>query len=296
MTRIVVGVDGSDGSKAALAWAVGQARKRGDAKVVAVSSWSPTGPASNPWTAGYVDPNDLTDAKRQLAALVASVRGDAHDIDVEERVIRGSAVGNLMDEGRYADLIVVGSRGLGGFKGLLLGSVSHQLVSYAWCPVVVVPKSDSRSTSGSHDEHRIVVGVDGSRNSVAALEWAARWAHATGAQVRAVYAWQYPPMAVPPAHVGATRPVDVPREEAQHELAKFIAACEMPPDVQVEAHIRQGAASWVLLDEAAGAGLVVVGARGHGGFVGLLLGSVSSAITRHSPRPVAVIPCGRDAT
>lgn len=298
MTNIVVGVDGSDGSKAALEWAIDQARRRRDARIVVVSSWSPSMLASSPWYVGSSKPVDLDDStKERLSAVIQSVGGDDAELDIRTRVVHGSAVANLMDEGRRADVLVVGSRGLGGFAGLLLGSVSRQLVTHAPCPVVVVPPREVSSTTVSPDEHRIVVGVDGSRNSVAALEWAAWWARATGAGVRAVYAWQYPPLAVPPAHLGLGVPrADLPHDVAQESLASFIAACDLPPDVAVEAHTREGLAGPVLLDEAGRAGLVVVGARGHGGFAGLLLGSVSNAVVQHSPRPVAVIPCGRDAS
>lgn len=293
MTTIAVGVDGSAGSKAALAWAIAQAERMPHGRVVAVSAWTPSVPSSGPWYESYM-PADISAATRaELRAAIASARGEACRTDIEDCVVRGSAFGALMDAARTADVLVVGSRGLGGFKGLLLGSVSHQVVTYAPCPVVVVPASDSAPASRS-DERRIVVGVDGSPNSTAALEWAARWASATGAPVRAIHAWQYPPMAVT-AHPGVgPPPSEVPHDVAQQHLAALIAAADLPRDVVVEAHTREGLAAKVLLDEAATAGLVVVGARGHGGFLGLLLGSVSSAVVQHCTRPVAVIRAPKD--
>jgi nucleotide-binding universal stress UspA family protein len=138
---------------------------------------------------------------------------------------------------------------------------------------------------------RVVVGVDGSPNSIAALRWAADWARATGAHVRAIYAWRLPAMVVPPAHLGVgPPPADEPREEAERELASFVAAAGLPGDVAVEAHTREGSPAQALLDEAGRAGMMVVGARGHEGFVGLLLGSVATAVAHHAPCPVAVIP------
>src|SRR5205085_5825521 len=94
-------------------------------------------------------------------------------------------------EGANADLVVVGSRGLGGFKGLLLGSVSHQVVTHASCPVVVVPATPRH---GGERMNVIVVGVDGSKHSVAALRWAERRAEFTDECIHAVYAWQHSPI------------------------------------------------------------------------------------------------------
>jgi nucleotide-binding universal stress UspA family protein len=244
----------------------------------------------------YDVPADLQDQTRAaLEATIADVGGPPDGVAVEVRVERGSTVGALMDAGRTADVLVVGSRGLGGFKGLLLGSVSQQVVTHAPCPTVVVPPP--QTTDIARDAQRIVVGVDGSRNSVAALEWAANWADATGAYLRAVSVWRVPPMVVPPAHLGVGWPkAGQPHDDAQRELDACVLASDLPRNVRVETHVREGEAARILLEESERSGLLVVGARGHGGFLGLLLGSVATAVLHHSACPVAVIPCGRDAT
>lgn len=143
MTTIVVGVDGSEGSKLALRWAIDEAGRVADAKIVALATWTYPVVAASPWMGGYDVPMDLTEPTTQaLHDTVAEIAGETgFDVSrVEERVVSGPAAGSLIEAGKDADLLVVGSRGHGGFTGLLLGSVSHQVAAHAPCPVVVVPK------------------------------------------------------------------------------------------------------------------------------------------------------------
>ena len=209
------------------------------------------------------------------------------DIEVEERVVCGGASAVLIDQGATADMLVVGSRGLGGFKGLLLGSVSHQVVTHAPCPTVIVPHRDEQPAANYTTLRSIVVGVDGSPNSIAALRWAAHRVHKSETVLRAVYGWQTPPTAVAPIGTGIP---DIFIKEAAEALAGFIAAAELPDDVHAVPVSREGSPAKVLLMEGRQADLLVVGARGHEGFIGLLLGSVATAVAHHAPCPVAVIP------
>jgi nucleotide-binding universal stress UspA family protein len=141
---IVVGVDGSDGSKLALRWAVQEARWRG-AKVVAVGAWE------YPYIyAGPADMVPLTPWKEQgpevlqmLNAEIAAVLAEESPVEVEARVEEGPAARVLLDAAEGAALLVVGSRGRGGFRGLLLGSVSMQCAHHASCPVVIIPTGAS---------------------------------------------------------------------------------------------------------------------------------------------------------
>lgn len=147
MTTIVVGVDGSEGSKRALRWAIDEAGRVSEARVVAIATWTYPLVAASPWMGGYDVPMDLTEATTQaLDEAVAEVAGDAGFpiTSIETRVVNGPAAGTLIEAGTQADLLVVGSRGLGGFTGLLLGSVSHQVAAHAPCPVVIVPAADER--------------------------------------------------------------------------------------------------------------------------------------------------------
>jgi nucleotide-binding universal stress UspA family protein len=137
MGRIVVGVDGSETSRQALAWAVDEAARR-DATVEAVHAWHLPYAEGFAFTSSAFDPTLYESAARDvLTADIAAVEGAA--AVVEPVVVHGAAAPMLLERAAGADLLVVGTRGRGGFAGLLLGSVSHQLVQHAPCPVVVVP-------------------------------------------------------------------------------------------------------------------------------------------------------------
>lgn len=141
MQRIVVGVDGSQGARRALEWAVAEAKLR-DAYLVVVHAWlEPAAVAvGSVISAGGVEPELFEEtAERTIADVVASV--DTTDLPqgYETSVVAGAPARALIDAAHDADLLVVGSRGLGGFTGLLLGSVSQQVAHHATCPVTIVP-------------------------------------------------------------------------------------------------------------------------------------------------------------
>lgn len=151
--RIVVGVDGSDHSRCALHFAFEEARRR-DARVDVVYAWTVPTTMAMP---GYMGPVDMPpveelarDAKELVAHLVESA---PPDIEIETITCRGSAARSLLEVAEGADLLVVGSRGRGGFRGLLLGSTSHQSISHAPCPVVVVPTCEARVHDERADVH-----------------------------------------------------------------------------------------------------------------------------------------------
>jgi nucleotide-binding universal stress UspA family protein len=138
---------------------------------------------------------------------------------------------------------------------------------------------------------RVVVGVDGSPSSKAALKWAVRQAGLTGSAVEAVMAWHYPAMygGYGWAPVSAVDPVNF-AELAEKELAEAITDSVDPASsVRIISKVAEGNPAQVLLDAAVGADLLVVGSRGHGGFAGALLGSVSQHCATHSPCPVVII-------
>lgn len=142
--RIVVGVDGSAGARRALEWAVGEARLRG-ARLVAVHAWQA------PSLAGVVAPFEApatrdtelferieASAEELLRNELAAV--DTAELEVDQLVATRNPADALLDAARDSDLLVVGTRGYGGFTGLLLGSVSQQVSHHAPCPVVIVPQ------------------------------------------------------------------------------------------------------------------------------------------------------------
>jgi nucleotide-binding universal stress UspA family protein len=141
------------------------------------------------------------------------------------------------------------------------------------------------------DKNQIVVGVDGSPSSQAALQWAADQAACTGAEVKAVIAWEYPAVAAgfglaPGAMVTSSQY----REYASKVLADSISNVTGPRSgVRFTTRVAEGNAAQILLDDAAGAELLVVGSRGHGTFAGAVLGSVSHRVARRAPCPVVVV-------
>ena len=144
----------------------------------------------------------------------------------------------------------------------------------------------------SSQEHRIVVGVDGSESSRGALRWAIRQAKLTGASVDAVTAWRYP------AGYGWT-PVASELDfegEAKSTLTQALAEVSgLNPEVPVRPLVAEGSAAEVLLRTAKGADLLVIGSRGHGGLTSALVGSVSLNCVLHARCPVLVLHDGHDA-
>ncbi|HEY2126554.1 MAG TPA: universal stress protein [Streptosporangiaceae bacterium] len=141
-------------------------------------------------------------------------------------------------------------------------------------------------------ERRIVVGVDGSGSSKAALRWAIRQAKLTGSSVEAVTSWRYPPpYGLTP---GSESAFDF-EANAKNVLVEALAEVSgLEPDVPVRPLVTEGIAAEVLLHEARGADLLVVGSRGHGGFASALLGSVSMYCVLHAHCPVLVFRDGRE--
>lgn len=133
--RIVVGVDGSAAAKAALGWAIRQARLTG-AVVEAITAWE--FPAAYGYPAPVVDVDWEELATKVVTDAIAEVTGGAEDADIRYMVVHGNAARVLVDASAGADLLVVGSRGHGGFVEALLGSVGQHAVHYAACPVVVI--------------------------------------------------------------------------------------------------------------------------------------------------------------
>lgn len=135
-------------------------------------------------------------------------------------------------------------------------------------------------------QRRIVVGVDGSDHSRQALRWAAQLASNFGARLEAVMAWEYPP-AVGWSVVPDNWDPGQDTLKFLQRTAREVFGDQMPAGLELQA--REGGAARALLEASAGASLLVVGSRGHGGFAGLLLGSVSANVAEHSPCPVLII-------
>ena len=280
MTRIVVGIDGSKGSQCALDWAVDEARLRG-AQLCVLHAWH------EPYVTGYplaAMPFKLESlehaAQKLLDETVDDIDASGLIAPVERQLVFLSAATALLSATDAADLVVVGSRGLGGFMGLLLGSVSHQVVRHASCPAVVVPEFVGSA------RHGIVVGIDGSEGSANALAWAADEARLRGEHLTVLHAWQMRPGGAYPME-----PVPYEPEVGQQLLDRAVDSIETSGIADgVECKLAAGAAATALLVNGEDADLLVVGGRGTGGFRGLLLGSVSDQVVHHAPCAVVVVP------
>lgn len=142
----------------------------------------------------------------------------------------------------------------------------------------------------------IVVGIDGSKNSLAALRWALDYAVATGRPaVHAVMAWNYPASAVAGSPLGVgLPPTHAMAEATETALVELLAEVEVPDGVALSPVVAEGAPAAVIAECAHDAELIVVGQRGHGGFLGLLLGSVATQVAHHAPCPVVIVPATAD--
>ena len=135
----------------------------------------------------------------------------------------------------------------------------------------------------------VVVGVDGSPESVAALSWAGRYGAATGAVVWALHIWHYPTAGGLPPGITPESVTDEVKAEQQKELDEAIAKANLDPAAQVESKIAYGHPAQVLINESKNVNLIVVGHRGRGGFTGMLTGSVSMQVVNHAACPVVVV-------
>ena len=284
----VVGVDGSDHGAAALRWACAEAAPAG-MPVVAVLVWDLFNQLHEDGSRRFEPDYDDGHAEAALAAAVTAAIGEEAAAEVARRVVCDHPAHGLLEAAEGADLLVVGARGLGGFRGLLLGSVSQQCLHHAAGPLAIVPPAAAREPGGAPPE-RVVVGVDGSPAGAAALGWALAAGARRGAVVEAVHAWELPLVYGP---LSGGLPYDVAALEAAAQRCLDVAvdrAVAAAEPITVERSLVPEAPARALLDAAAGASLVVVGRRGQGGFSRLLVGSVSEKVARHAPCPVVVVP------
>ena len=275
MDKVVVGVDGSQEAQAALRWAAAEAQAHG-ATLTAVLAWSYLD--QHHLSNGDFDPAYGEDEAR--AALHQMVAAADLPIEPEEQVVCDLPSRALLEAAADADLLVVGARGLGGFRGLLLGSVSQRVLEEATCPVAVIHRDDGR-----REGQPVVVGVDGSAIARTALRWAAARARAYRVPLRIVHAWSVPFVAV-----SATEATIVALEDAARATLAEAMADPALDGLTIEGLTPCSGASEALLAHAEQASCLVVGTRGHGRFARVLLGSTSRQLVAHARCPVVVVP------
>ncbi|HYY10330.1 MAG TPA: universal stress protein [Kineosporiaceae bacterium] len=294
--RIVVGYDGSAPAARAVEWAARDARRRGCPltvlTVVDYGGLSTTPPAGTGYDwpeAALLTGQEVTDKGVSLARAVDPA------VEVIPLTVPGTTAALLIEASRSADLLVVATRGRGDLRTLLLGSVAAAVAAHGRCPVVVV-RGKGDDLPGP--DRPVVVGVDGSPAARAALDFAAGTAEQAGAPLVVVCAWD--------ALAGGVwaetwsrglapqnpelRPGE--RQLARQALDDAVARVQTQhPGVDVRPVLAENQPAVALVDAGiqAGAGLLVLGTRGHGVFTSLLLGSVSHAVVHAATVPVAVV-------
>ena len=283
---IVVGVDGSAVSKVAVDWAARDAVRRGVAlKLVHVL----TPPAvmafpDVPMPPGYLEwqqeeGRKLLDGALQTAREAAG--GSA--LDTSTATVAGPSVPSLVEASKDAQFVVVGCRGRGALARGVLGSVSNGLAHHAHCPVVIIHDEDPLMPHPS--KAPVVVGVDGSPASEKAVALAFEEASLRGVDLVAVHAWSDTGVFEFPGADWSTQ-----QAMGEETLSERLAGWqERYPDVLVRRIVVADKPAHQLLEQAESAQLLVVGSRGRGGFAGMLLGSVSTAVINAARMPVLVV-------
>lgn len=285
-TGIVVGYDGSAHSRSALRYAVTQARRRrAPVRIVTAFDYH--------WQRSRFGPPEPVDRVERIVrerfeelvdAAAAEIRGRFPEVTVSGEVRIGSPGPVLVAAGRDAALIVVGNRGLGGFGGLMLGSVGQYVATHATGQVVVVRGSVDTA------DGPVVVGADASERADHTIGVAFEEAALRGSALVVVRAYELP------TAYGVTAMGTVPFtvDEIQRAEAAALADSVAPwrekyPSVEVETSLLRGTPGRVLVDASATAGLVVVGSHSRGAIVGTLLGSVSLQVLHHADCPVLIV-------
>ncbi|HEY8480687.1 MAG TPA: universal stress protein [Spirillospora sp.] len=278
---VLVGFDASPAAGRAVRWAAVEASLRG-VPLQVCHAWT--------WTYPLRGRNeDAAKIVRDMGALTLEdgarlARETVPDLEVRTLLVKGTPPGALLDASADAALIVVGARGTGGFERLPLGSTAVHVPAHADRPVVVVPAREPPS-----GPKRVVVGIDGSAASEAALRFALQEARIRDASVTMICAW-WDPAALPgPDRLPFTDPQAV-REQAEERFdAAVTPILAEHPDVVHDREFVLERAHRVLTDQARDATLLVVGDRGIGASPRTLLGSVTRSILHEAPGPVAVL-------
>ncbi|MEV7687658.1 universal stress protein [Streptomyces bungoensis] len=280
---IVVGVDPDPADRPALAWAADEAGRRElPLRLVHVRATPPARyrtrdlePAWETW-----DEALRTLGTEALEHAEAFVRDRHPRVDVSVQLAAGDPARVLSEQAREASAVVLGSRHLTAVEELVRSlSVAVPVIARAHCPVIVVREAEHAVRQHPY----VVVGVDGSPDSGTAVDHAFEEAVLRGASLRALYVWHPPLLGVMDEHAAL--------QECRRLLAEIVAGrTAAHPDVAVHHEVVRGHPVKVLSEASEHALALVVGARGLGGFAGLLLGSVSQGVLHHALSPVIVVP------
>lgn len=284
-SRWVVGVDGSDCSHHAAMWAAANAGDRASELELA-STWSvPVSAAMSPMSS-LVSDSTIEAIKQATTSAVTELAGQiapSTSVAVTTSVAHGGAASLLLDAGSNSSLLVVGSRGRGGFARVVLGSTSTQCATHATTPVAVIPATASVARPRS-----IVVAFDGSRHALAALRWAIDFAD-PGATVDCLSVWDTTPVALGADQMYFPEASNLAQERLDDLTAEILRE-NARADVEVQQVFTEGHPRAVLAERAAQSDLLVFGARGHGSIGAAILGSVSTWLLHHVTVAMVVVP------
>ncbi|MFI9846643.1 universal stress protein [Nonomuraea sp. NPDC051941] len=273
---IVVGVDGSKAARSALAWAAEDAvRASLPLRIVHVREpWA----AEHPLTASSGKETLTERCNLLLDAAAEQARTLAPGTQISTALVTGAVMERLRSESEAAETLVVGSRGLGGYTGLVVGSVALGLAGHTDSPLVVV------RVLPREERGEIVVGYDGSPDADRAMAYALHQATVRTTRVRVLYGRRYPVLAPHPAGYGP-----IPVDEAAEIGRRLAPWRDKYSEVELVESIVPGHPVPALVEASKAADLVVVGSRGRGGFTAAVLGSVSHGVLHRARCPVAVI-------
>lgn len=288
----MVGIDGSGGARTALRWALHEAELQA-AVLQVLHAWrEPRIFVPDEYPGQFVEMGRMDEAAQTLIDReLASVGVDTFDVRVERGPVGGGTARALVEASRAAGLVVVGRRGAGGLVQELVGPKVVQVAHHAACSVAAIPGEWDGEGEG------VVVGLDGSEHSKDALRWAAAEAARRETTLTAVLAWDL----LGQQHARGAKGFDADYSSAdalaalEEMVAEGLATADQttqPGTGEVRKEVVNDLPARALLSAAARAEVLVVGARGLGGFKGLLLGSVSHRCLVHSTCPTVVVRSG----
>lgn len=298
---IVVGDDGSPSSQDALRWGLEVAGRYGSGlELVRAWEWAP--PALDvvlPDIRDELRAIAERDVRAELEKVLADRPTGAPAVRATARAVEGEAGEVLVDASTGASLLVVGRHGASAWRrrlpllGVGIGSVTSACLARSAVPTVVATRDAAGTRTPGEPPARIVVGIDGSAASIAALRWAVTHAPAFGAPVTAVLTWQLTTLPAPemPRTDWSVPPLSAWEDEARQLLTDSVnAACSPDEAARVQRLVLHRPATAGLLETVGPDDLLVLGERGRGGFARLMLGSVTRQCVEHASCSVVVVP------